>query len=327
VRPDVMVFDDIQTADCADSEIQSTALEKWFIGTAMKAKSPAGCLFIFAGNFFPTEHSILKKLKKNPSWIKFISGAILADGTALWPDLRSIDSLLQELDNDIGIGHPEIFFAEVQNDTEVGINTKVDFSQFAEWKWGEHEIPQGQFILIDPSGDKKGSDLVAIGHCVVYDETPALRTIIEEPLSPGNTIRRALLMALETGTKVIVAEGVAYQATLLYWFAQIAENLKLEGFHFLEVYPGTNSKNSRIITTIKALQAKEIVLHPDTRNRVQHQISNWNALKKNNVDNILDLLGYINKTVETYGPLLATDMNTELHEANASKVIENNYSF
>lgn len=326
-RPDVMIFDDIQDAECAESQLMSATLEKWFIGTAMKAKSPHGCLFIFAGNFFPTEHSLLKKLKKNPTWIKFISGAILADGTALWPELRSMESLYQELENDINLGHPEIFFSEVQNDTEVGINTKVDYSLFAEWRWGEHEIPQGQFVLIDPSGNKQGSDLVAIGHVVIYDEVPGLRSVIEEQLSPGNTIRKALLMALQTGTKVIVCESVGYQSTLLYWFNQIAENLNLTGFHFLEVYPGSVSKNARIIDGIKGLQAKEIVLHPDTRSKVQSQISNFNPLKRNNVDNILDLITYITKVIESYGPLLATDMNLELQEANSAKVVEQQWSF
>src|SRR4030067_95719 len=39
-RPDVMIFEDIQTRECADSQTQSEALERWMVGTAMKAKSP-----------------------------------------------------------------------------------------------------------------------------------------------------------------------------------------------------------------------------------------------------------------------------------------------
>jgi hypothetical protein len=46
-RPDVMIFDDIQTREDADSETVSKNLETWMYGTAMKAKSPHGCLFIF----------------------------------------------------------------------------------------------------------------------------------------------------------------------------------------------------------------------------------------------------------------------------------------
>ena len=77
-RPDVMVFEDIQTKECSESQVQSQSLERWMIGTAMKSKSPAGCTFIFVGNMYPGPNAILKKLKSNPGWVKFISGAILA---------------------------------------------------------------------------------------------------------------------------------------------------------------------------------------------------------------------------------------------------------
>src|SRR5215217_2235926 len=42
-RPDIMIFEDIQTREDAESEILSNALMTWMVGTAMKAKSPAGC--------------------------------------------------------------------------------------------------------------------------------------------------------------------------------------------------------------------------------------------------------------------------------------------
>jgi len=35
-----MIFEDIQTRECADSKVESDKLERWMIGTAMKAKSP-----------------------------------------------------------------------------------------------------------------------------------------------------------------------------------------------------------------------------------------------------------------------------------------------
>ncbi len=205
-RPDIMVFDDVQTKEDSESATTSAALERWMIGTAMKAKSPRGCVFIFAGNMYPGPNSILKKLKTNASWTKFISGAILADGTALWPDLRSLDSLIEELDNDIAMGHPEIFFSEVLNDTEAGINNRIDFSSFAKWAWGPGEMPQTKFIIIDPANDKSRSDKTAIGYFEGYDATPAMRDCIEETLSPGNTIRHAILLALKTRTRLIAVD-------------------------------------------------------------------------------------------------------------------------
>jgi hypothetical protein len=322
-----MIFDDIQTRECADSQIQSTTLERWMIGTAMKAKSPHGCLFIFAGNMFPTPHSILKKLKYNATWIKFISGAILADGTALWEELRSLSSLLQELDSDIAMGHPEIFFSEVLNDTEAGVNVKTDLALIRAWPWGEHELPQGKFIIIDPSANKVGGDDVAMGYFEVYDGTPALREFVEENLSPGATISRALLMALQHNVKVIAVESTAYQYSLLYWFGRTSEELGITGIEFVEVYSGSYSKNARITDMLKTLTAGDIILHPSVKNAIVHQIANWNPIKRDNTDGLLDLLAYAPRVLDMYGASIATDMDTEAQEANTAEVEEDNHAF
>ena len=103
-RPDVMIFDDIQKREDADSEVLSESLLKWMIGTAMKAASPFGCLYIFIGNMYPTPHSILKKLKHNPEWTSFIVGGILHDGTSLWEELKPITQLLAEYRSDAALG-------------------------------------------------------------------------------------------------------------------------------------------------------------------------------------------------------------------------------
>lgn len=327
-RPDIMVFDDIQTAECAKSDTESNALLTWMVGTAMKAKSPRGCLYIFAGNMYPGRNSILKKLKTSKTWIKFISGGILADGTSLWEDFRPIAELKDELDSDIDLGKPEVFFAEVMNDTDAGINTRVDMSLLKPWPYTpEVDFPQGKYIVIDPSPGAVGGDDVAIGAFEVYDTVPCLVEVIEENLSPGNCIRRALLMAIRRGIKVIAVEATAYQSTLLYWFGVIADENGLQGFHFVPVNTGIVSKNSRISTMLKSLQAGEELLHTDVRSKVISQISNWSPLKKYNVDGILDLLCYGPKVIELYAHLIATEQNPVDAEANEAHVDENAHMF
>jgi hypothetical protein len=293
----------------------------------MKAKSPHGCMYIFAGNMYPTNYSILKKLKSNKSWTKFIQGAILADGTALWEELRSLESLIDELNNDIAMGHPEIFFSEVLNDTEAGVNTKFDLSSLKEWPWGEYELPQGKFIIIDPSANKKGGDDVSIGYFEVYDGIPGCKEIIEENMSPGNTIRKALLLALKTGSRCIAVESTGFQYSLLYWFGVISDDLGLSGFHFVEIYTGNYSKNARITDMLKAASAGEIVAHKNVKAKVMNQIVNWNPLKRDNVDGILDLLAYAPRVIELYAPLISTDSEILMLESNVGEVVDNNHAF
>lgn len=300
-RPEVMVFEDIQTRECADSAVQSDTLERWMIGTAMKAKSPSGCLFIFVANMYPTKHSLLRKLKHNSSWTKFIAGGILHDGTSLWEDLQPIKQLEAEFRNDLEMGHPEIFYAEVLNDENASSNHLIDLSLLPSLPYESGDICQGNFIVIDPSAAKQNSDNVAIGYFEVYDSYPVLVSLVNKRLSPGDTIATALQIALEKNCRLIAIESVAYQSTLAYWFQFICQQRGIFGVEAVEIYPGGYSKNSRILTMLKAYSAGELFVSTDCKPEVHLQITQWNPLKKDNVDDVLDLLCYAPKVLELYG--------------------------
>lgn len=304
-RPDVMLFDDIQSRECADSQTQSDKLERELVGTAMKAKSPHGCLYVFIANMYPTKWSILRKLKHNSTWIKFIAGGILADGTSLWEELQPINQLMDELANDIAMGRPEIFFSEVLNDETASSNYLIDLSALPPLPYSEGDIAQGNFVIIDPATDKVGADAVSIGYCEVYDSYPVLMEVTEGRLSPGETIRVALNYCLKHNCRLVAIEGVAYQSTLAYWFKVITEQQGIYGIEAVEVYPGSTSKNSRIINMFKAYAAGELFIAPEAKPLAHLQISQFNPLKKDNTDGILDLLTYMHKCIEMYGEYIA----------------------
>lgn len=303
-RPDVMIFDDIQSRADAESETISKQIETDMVGTAMKAKSPEGCLFVFIGNMYPTKWSILRKLKTNPNWIKFIAGGILSDGTSLWEELQPIEQLKREYLNDLAAGRPEIFFAEVLNDENATVNHLIDLSKIPTYAYQSDEYHSGNFIVIDPSNDKANSDAVSIMYFEVHDAKPVCKLIKEGRLSPGETIREALTIALSKGCHVIGVESVAYQYSLLYWFGFITQQMGIVGVDAVELYSGSASKNSRIVSMFKSLIAGEIVIHPDCRPQCDSQIISFNPLKTNNTDGLLDCLTYAPKMIELYGHLI-----------------------
>ena len=300
-RPDVMIFDDIQSKEQADSEVLSDNLERWMIGTAMKAKNPTGCMFVFLANMYPTPYSILRKLKTNPNWVKFIAGGILADGTSLWEELQPIDQLVREFENDLASGHPEIFFSEVLNDENVNVNKSIDISKIPAYPFYENDIAAGKMIIIDPSNDKVKSDLVSIGYFEVLEATPVLMEVIEDRLSPGDTIRQALTLALKHGCRLIVVESNAFQYSLLYWFGHFCQQLGIAGIECVDIYSGSISKNTRILTMFSELLKGEVVVHPSCKAQVDMQIVGFNSLKTTNTDGILDLLTYSRRALELYG--------------------------
>ena len=319
-RPDIMIFDDIQTREDADSETVSKNLETWMVGTAMKAKSPHGCLFVFIANMYPTKHSLLRKLKHNPTWTKFIAGGILSDGTSLWEDLQPIAQLVKEYENDLSMGRPEVFYAEVLNDENASVNNLVDLTKLPAYSIPEDELHQGNFIIIDPATDKANSDYVSIMYFEVHQMVPVCKHIIEGRLSPGDTIAESLRIALSKNCRVIAIESNAYQYTLNYWFQYVCAQRGIIGIEAVEIYSGSYSKNSRILTMFKQLLAGEILVHPSQCATVNLQISQFNPLKRDNTDGLLDCLTYAPKVLELYSHLLLANDIIELQEAGTRRI-------
>lgn len=317
-RPDVMLFDDIQTREDADSETVSSKLETWMVGTAMKAKSPHGCLFIFIANMYPTKHSLLRKLKHNPTWTKFIAGGILSDGTSLWEELQPIAQLIKEFENDMAMGRPEVFYAEVLNDENASVNNRVDLSKLPDYPFQDDDLHFGNFIVIDPATDKPGADAVSIIYFEIHNGYPVCKKLIEDSLSPGDTIAESLKIALDNNCRIIAIESNAYQYTLKYWFEFICAQRGIIGIEAVEVYSGSYSKNSRILNMFKQLLAGEIFVHPECKAAVNLQISQFNPLKRDNTDGLLDCLTYAPKVIELYGNLLLA--GTIIEEQEYSRV-------
>lgn len=326
-RPDVMIFEDIQSRECADSEVQSTALENWMVGTAMKAKSPQGCMFLFIANMYPTKWSILRKLKDNHMWTKFIAGGILADGTSLWEELQPISQLLSEFETDLAMGKPEIFYSEVLNDEHASANNLIDLSKLPELRYQEGDIPAGNFIIIDPATDKLGSDEVSIGYFEIHDAMPVLMELKEGRLSPGETIRHALDFALLHNCRLIAVESNAYQYSLLYWFEHTCTQIGISGIQAVDIYSGQRSKNARILDMFKAYAAGEIFVHQKARAAVHLQITSFNPLRKDNTDGLLDLLTYAPRVVSEYGEFVIASNIIDAQEYESATVADFNSPF
>lgn len=312
-RPDFIIFDDIQSREESESKLRSQQLRTWMNGTAMKTKSSEGCTYIFIANMYPTDGSLLKRLKEDPTWIKFIVGGILQDGTSLWEELQPLSQLIEEFKSDLAAGQPQIFYAEVLNDGNASVNTAFDVSSIPAYRYDESELSTGAFVVIDPATDKDHSDYVAIGGFVIIDGRPVMRKLIEDRLSPGDTIHEALKMCFEIGASLLVIESVAYQYSLKYWTEFIFNQQGIHGIIVADIYPGATSKNTRIMNMFKDLVPSQtdptpaIIIHPEVKAHVMSRITQFNPLTKNNVDNVLDLLTYAPRIMQQFGHLIAID--------------------
>jgi len=299
-RPDVIIMDDVQKRETSENKELSDQLLKWILGTLMKARSNDGCTYIYVGNMYP-QNCILEKLKNNTQWTSFIVGGILADGSSLWEELRPIEELLSEYQSDAEMGHAEIFISEILNSTDIASASGIDINKIPVLpSYYEDADPEGSFILIDPSSGKKQGDDCTIEHYSVCDGKPIFDQLLTDTFSPLETIRAAVKMGMERNTRLIAVEGVAYQSTLLFWFDHYCEQEGITGFYFVELSPKGQAKNNRIKRGLLRLLSAEIYLHPSIRSQVLHQITEWNPLKINNKDDIIDPLGYVEEVMRDY---------------------------
>lgn len=318
-RPDVIIMDDVQKRETSENKELSDQLLKWILGTLMKARSNDGCTYIYVGNMYP-QNCILEKLKHNTQWTSFIVGGILANGTSLWEELRPIEELLSEYQSDSELGHADIFISEILNSTDIAAASGIDISRIPFLpSYYEGSEPEGSFILIDPSAGKKTSDDCTISHYSVCDGKPIFDDLYHGTFSPLETIKAAILLGLERNTRLIAVEGVAYQSTLLYWFQYYCEQEGITGFEFVELSPKGQAKNNRIKRGLLRLISGEIYLHPNVRSKVLAQTMDWNPLKINNVDDIIDPIGYVEEVMRDYPHLVVKNIfDTEDYSASAS---------
>ena len=147
-----------------------------------------------------------------------------------------------------------------------------------------------------------------------------LMEVIEEQLSPLQTIHKALALAIKNQCSLIAIESNAYQATLCFWFEHICNQLGLIGIEAVEVYSGVSSKNARILKMFRSYQAGEIFVHEKARPHVHQQIRGFNAMKNDNIDNTLDLLTYAQKVIELYGEFVISNNIINVQELGNTRV-------
>jgi hypothetical protein len=303
-RPDVIIMDDVQKREDSENQELSDQLLKWILGTLMKARSNNGCTYIYVGNMYP-QNCILESLKRNTQWTSLIVGGLLADGSSLWEELRPAEELLAEYQSDSEMGHPEIFISEILNSTDLALASGIDIAKIPILPGYYLDVldageAEGSFIIIDPSSGKKTGDDCTINHYSVVDAKPILDTILAGTFSPLDTIKQAINLGLAKNTRLIGVEGVAYQSTLLFWFNHYCTEEGITGFEFVELSPKGQAKNNRIKRGLLQLLASEIYLGPQVRSLVLSQITDWNPLKINNTDDIIDPIGYVEEMLRDY---------------------------
>jgi hypothetical protein len=324
-RPDVILCDDMQTKENDASPAESAALIKWFVSTLLKTiDTRCDRLIIYIGNMY-SDTCILKQLQNSASWISLITGAILEDGEPLWPELHSLESLMESFTHDASLGLEEEWFAEVMNDPRNAktslLHDKLPMPDIVP------AVYDGTFLTIDLAGYRTTSDdNVIVGHGVWNDVGYVLKTIAGR-MTPEETIKVALTLAVEINATVIGIESVGYQQTFKFWMEFYMKAMDIHGIDVVELQPHGRSKQSRIMAFIQELYAGTYV-HASVEERAvfTFQANAYKIGKKDNKDDILDGQAYGMDMRRDHWDKIGRSLNDRLLQQQAY-VIEDNTPF
>ena len=303
-RPDIILMDDVQDEENAASIVESVSLDNWLHSTLLPTVSEMGGVNLFIGNTYAADGSIMTKLINDPEWTSLTLGCILADGTSLWEELHPVIKLVSQYSSARSQGQEIGWLAQYMNMTHLQRSNKVDLSKVQAAfvaRFGERALSeewlnanaQAKYIIIDPATSKPQADEHSIMLSYVIDGIPIARALEHGVYTPMQTIEVTIKMCLKYGCPVVFVESVAYQATLLFWFKYIMDQMKLTGISLIEAYPGSTSKIARILTSFKQLSVQEVLLHPDVYPAYSSEAVAFNPLKADNRDNVLDAVHYL----------------------------------
>ena len=326
-RPDLIFCDDAQTRKNDESPTERQALLEELTGSIFKALKPVGNrLIIYVGNMY-SEDCILNRFAANSLWTSLITGAILEDGTPLWPALFSIEELMESYHHDEQLGLSAIWFAEVMNNPQSSARSLLP-NPLGKCPEIDMTDPDGVFITIDPAGFRKNSDDNVIAVHYKQDNIGYVGKTIKGILKPDELIRTALSMAEESGASLIAVEGTGYQQTLGFWLTHFMAEYNIQGIAVVPVSHHGRTKETRIRLFIQELYAGNyFLLDPDTRSDYIWQASSYKVGKKENKDDLLDAIAYGQDVRNEYWHLLTNMKRVRLSYEGAAKVVGNNVGF
>lgn len=288
-RPQVAVVDDLESADNTETVALQAKLVKWFYGTFMKALDKTGHKIIMIGNMVNSE-CLLKKVCDSPRWTSVRYGAILANGTPLWPELWPISELIADYQEYARMGLSSVWYAEMMNLITAGENAIIQIHEIPYKEILEESTIRGGFITIDPATGTGGDDTAIVVHLLVgLDEYNLVPQVVDYKVGQFDelaTVNLAIELMFRWGVNIIAIEATAYQRALGTLFEVIFATRGIIDYTILQGNP-TSSKLLRIRAWCALLKSKAYLLTLGEIH-ITKQLLDFNPMTKNNRDDLID---------------------------------------
>lgn len=302
-RPQVIIIDDLESVENIATEDQYNKLKRWTYGTLFKAADKFSHKIIQIGNMISSKCLIAEHCA-DPDWESVHYGAILADGTPLWPEAWPVEKLMADYNRYKRAGMVDTWLQEMQNLPVAGSGGLIHAEEI---KYTPRMVPgdcQYGFITIDLAiSSQTWAHKTAVcvhgwnGECWTLCEVLAERGW--EPVELFNTV---IYLTRKWHVFVIAMEAVAFQAALKPVFEYLSRSMGIYNLTFVPLL-GTTQKTQRILSWCFLLKSGDYKL-PEDDVAITHELLSYNPRRNNNSDDSIDAAAYSVQVLERYLPMV-----------------------
>lgn len=310
-RPEVAVIDDLEDIENTKSADRQTTLDKWVLGTFIKALAHRNKI-MWLGNIL-TGTSLLYRLSSRPKWNPVVYGCLVrnAEGKTvpLWPDIWSLEAIQEDLQEYKELGYIDVWFCEMMNMPGQGSNG-FTASQINYMPAPFVDDLEGAFLTIDPAYglNAKIHDASCVAaHAIPTGQIPIIVETDTGRFREHELFEAAFAMAKRWNAWTWGIEATAAQQPLLTLF-DLYKRTKGEAGAMIEIIPlshGGRAKSARVSTFISAMESKHYALYDQDMDATT-QILSYNITLKDQADDVIDCCAYGLDMIEQHlGTILA----------------------
>lgn len=259
-RPQLMIFDDVEDNDTANTPESQKKLDEWFMGNALKA-SARRSIRIVLGNMI-NSRTMLYRLAADKKWSPTIYGAIVRNKEtgeleSLWEAWAPLEKLLADYKDyrSKGVGHVWVY--EMMNMTaDTVFKTELD-SAIRIPRPVPEQVTAG-IITVDPAfGEKAWNDESAlVAHVKIEDWViPHMVESRKGRFDEGKMLDNIIEMLEYWNLTTVGIESVAAQKLLIPLFQHMLTDrgYPKDLITFLPLPSGGKAKASRILAMAKSV--------------------------------------------------------------------------
>lgn len=286
-RPQLAIVDDLEDNENTATLAAQRKLKMWFFGAFIKALSKKRRKVIYLGNMLSNQSILYYMCEKSDEWHSIRYGALLSNGEPLWPDVWSFEDLQKDYIEYQKNGLTALWFAEMMNMPMAEGASLIMPDEIPYQPMVMPEQCSTAFITLDPAISQKawGNDSAICVHGWIADRWQVVETV-HGKFEPEKLYQIIIELCLKWNTRIVGIEQGGYQLGLRFIFQML---MKAYNQHFVvyEIPHKNVSKVERLTIWCAALRKKLWVL-TEGDHVITQQLLNFDPLKGNNVDDVID---------------------------------------